>query len=167
MERVIARHARRVVAQQVGEVDFQLVADVGAQHQRARPLVGPQRHLAGRGHHAGLVQRLAGDQIDHVALERVDHAVGVERAEAVVDDGLVERDHIGHHRARAPRLNARRERHQPRAQERAGAKSRLAQPGLPCDLHLAASSRCQPSRRVQTDTWTSKRLKHLLPLFTF
>jgi hypothetical protein len=83
-----------LLGQQVLEVDLQAVADIGAQHDRPRPLVLAQRDVAG-GERRPLGLRLAGGGVDHVAPQGIDHAGGVRRPEAVVEEGLVEGDHVG------------------------------------------------------------------------
>lgn len=86
---------------------MQQVADIGAKGQRARSLAILQTHVArdqvaatGLGAKkcvAGIGGKTFGRLVhrSHIAPQREDHAIRVERAEAVVNQRLVQGDDIG------------------------------------------------------------------------
>ncbi len=86
--------ARRGGVEEVLEIDGDAVTDVGAEHERAGTLVGPEHDLAGSQDAAlGLAETVV--LVHHVSPQRVHEAVGVDRPETVVDDDLVDGDHVG------------------------------------------------------------------------
>ncbi|CAM3226822.1 hypothetical protein PAAM106076_12335 [Paracoccus aminovorans] len=110
------RVAARGGGQQVRHPQEQQIAHIGPQHQRPRPVAVAQPHLARRQRTdrtrggCGIqraIGRLGGifGHRHYVAAQREDHAEGVERAEAVIDQHLVQRDQIGTDHA-GPALSA-------------------------------------------------------------
>ncbi len=83
--------------EQILEVDLQAVPLVHAQNNRPGPLILAQGDVAG-GQDCAFGLGQARGLIDHVPSQSVDHAVGVEGAQAVVVEGLVQGDHIGYDR---------------------------------------------------------------------
>lgn len=114
---VLAEGVREVgglVGEEVVDGEMQRVVLVGAQHQRPRALTVLEPRIPGAGilpARPGLVaglRRAIGDAlVDRKALrrdqvgrrkvtaQREDHPEGIERPEAIVDDGLVERRNLG------------------------------------------------------------------------
>ena len=84
--RLLGVDRRRV--EQVLELDLQAVAHGHAQHHRPWALVLPQHHVA----RDETLTRIDGH---HVAPQRVDHALGLNCAQAVPEEHLVERHHVG------------------------------------------------------------------------
>ena len=83
--RLVLVHRGRV--QQVLEVDLQAVAHAHAQHQGAGTPVGPEHHVA---------RQQSADAVDwhDVAPQGVDHPLGLDGAEPVPEEDLVERHHV-------------------------------------------------------------------------
>ncbi len=84
----------RLGIEQIGKVNFQAVAHVKPQDQRAGPFIRAQHDVAA-GQRPAFGFALAGVLIHHIVTQSVDHAVGVHRAHAVVVKRLVQSHHIG------------------------------------------------------------------------
>ena len=93
-----------LIIEQVLQIDRQAIPGGYAQHQWPWTLVGAQRDFA-RHCRAAEGQRYI-MVIDHVAAQRVHHAVGVLRAEAVEHQRLIERHDVGHQVALAAHRRA-------------------------------------------------------------
>ncbi len=100
-------HARGVLVavdpeglEQVLELDPQAVPDVHPQHQRARALFGPELDVA-RGEVGAAVEG------DDVAPQGEHHALGLDGAQAIPEEDLIEGDDVGGEGAGAGRLGAR------------------------------------------------------------
>jgi hypothetical protein len=123
-------HVRGVWREKICKSDLETVSNVHAQGDRAGAFAGTQLNVTGN-------QTFRWVNSDDIALQRIDHTRGVDYAETVIDQGLVQCDHVSLNRPFTRRRRGLSMRSRRRDQhKRCGGAERLPLPQSVSDIHI-------------------------------